>query len=440
MKTRSIARGIVGSVAALLGVMAAGCSAETGAPDEAAEIGSTSAALTAVKTGTDNPADLTDGTGGTTDIRAGFASACVLQATVNNVTKDYLIRAGGFTNGASATKQIVVFSKGNSPAIQSGATHELTVASGSGQMVKLNATQCAYVGGSSADGGGTATANVDVLTLSFSGSTPVVTVSNKTSLNAARSNFVLTTCTDNSSGVHLVAIGGKSGSSYLQSIEIANTALSSWASSASALATGRMNLGADIDDSRHIFAAGGEVTGGSRSASVDLIRLGTDCSFTDTNPSTTGLPHAADGLVVHFDATSGEFISTAGTFLSSMVPTLETTERHYTVTWTGTPDVTSSSDTSSPTNFNGTFRPYVVRKNATDIFLIGGANAAINASIAKVQKYATSSTWTSQSTTSSVGIYGGVGGYLPNASEVWAMDGYSTAPSTIGVLVDAFGE
>lgn len=47
MKTRSIARGIVGSVAALLGVMAAGCSADVSDPQAGeAEIGSTAEALT----------------------------------------------------------------------------------------------------------------------------------------------------------------------------------------------------------------------------------------------------------------------------------------------------------------------------------------------------------------------------------------------------------
>jgi hypothetical protein len=414
--------------------MAAGCSGEMGAGDEAAEIGSTAEALTAVLGGANNPADLTTGSGGTTDIRAGFASACVLPATVGGVTSDYLIRAGGFDSAGNPTGQIVVWKKGSAPFVQAAT---LTQANGSGQMVKFSATECAYVGGTSVDGAGTQTKKVDLLALSFSGTTPVITVTNKTDLTTARSNFWLGTCTE-SNNVHLVALGGKSGASELDSIEISNGSISSWTQS-TAMQLGRMNFGADTDNALHIFAAGGK-NSGSRDNTVDLIKLNSNCSFLSTTAMTAAakiLPHATDGLVVHYDATATKFIASAGTFLSGGTPTLETTERAFTVNWT-TPDVTASADTANPANFVATYRAYPVRKNTTDIFLIGGSNAAINASIDKVQKY--SGTWTSQSTTGNVGIYGGVGGYLANASEVWAMDGYSTAPSTIGVLVDAFGD
>jgi hypothetical protein len=413
--------------------MAAGCSADVSDPQSGeAQIGSTSEALTAVLGGANDPTNLTDGTGGTTDERVGFASACTLTATVNNVTSDYIIRAGGFGAAAAAKNQIVVFKKGSAPSVQAAT---LSQANGAGTMVKFSSTECAYVGGASVDGSGVATPKVDLLALSFPGGVPTVTVTNKHDLNEARSNHILGTCTDSNNGVHLWALGGQDSGTGSQSLEISQTNLANaWTKTNTALRVDRMNFGADIDNARHIMAGGGRVLStGNRDQSLDLIVLDSNCAFSSTTGITTAgkiLPSVADGNVIWFDGSN--FVSAVGAVSGS---TLETKVRTYTVSFSGTPSVTSVSDVTSPSGFTSTYRPYFIRKNTSDIFLIGGANAAINASIATVQKSA-AGTWTSQ--TANAGMYGAVGGYLPNASELWAIDGYSTAPSTLGVTVDAF--
>jgi hypothetical protein len=448
MKTIMQARGFIGAVASLLGVFAVGCGADygpEGAAGDEAEIGVSEQALSAPLTAGNNPVDKTDGTGGTTDIRKGWASSCVLTATVNNVTADYLIEAGGIDAGGSPIKQIVVYKKGSNPFVQPNAAgSRLTVASGSGQMVKLSATTCAYVGGADIDdsASATATANVDLLTLSFDVSNnPVITVTNKQSLGQARANFMMGVCTDSNNGKHLWALGGRAGATFRDTIEISNTALTSWASS-TAMQVPRAVFGADIDPTdRGILAGGGKTTGGTRDNTVDVIRLDSNCAFVDTTASTQNLSASLDGNVIAYLSTADKFVSLAGTKVVSSVNTLATDERVFTVTFNTSPTAPSVSktDVASP-GYTGTYRPYPIIDDAGELYLVGGSNAAINASIDKVQErdHAATGTWDVE--TANAGIYGGVGGFLPTHGEIWALSGYSTAPSTIGTVVDAFAD
>lgn len=109
MKKSILARGFIGSVASLLGVMAVGCSSEPLSPEEAAEIGVSEQALTNANVVNQSH----NFVNADTDDRAAFGSACEVTDPVSPGTAKFMIALGGIESpGNTFSNDAVLYRPG----------------------------------------------------------------------------------------------------------------------------------------------------------------------------------------------------------------------------------------------------------------------------------------------------------------------------------------
>jgi len=430
-------------------VAAVGCASLDGATST----GSTEqAVLTGPLTAGNDPADL-----GATQ-KAQFSMDC----SFLDGSTSYHVKAGGFdaANGSTATSRIVMLKRDpSSPPSWVTQTATLSVARGQGQSFKLDNTHCAIIAGATKiDGTGTASGAVDLLTLDTSVTPRVVLRTTLGSLNTARSDFRVSSCTDSDGAVHMIAVDGRNANTFLNSVEssrkvadvIANAG-SLWRTTTVNASTARANFGLDKNGNNEYVASGGQIAGATANAianntlfamttvTVSSIKY---CDIPDANHIVATPAHNATlssptkGNIVHYDAASGKFLVAFGIDDSGMAPVLYGGEK-LTVNFTAPYDITTKvADAPSA----GAYRPVQVRIDANKGMFLTGSNAAVTTSLTAVHQYG-SGTWDTAVNTST-GIYGGSAALLTDGgatyTEVWIDSGDSTPGTTLGTLVAAF--
>lgn len=370
MKTRSIARGIVGSVAALLGVMAAGCSADV-APGESADIGSTSEALVA-----DTLDDIPHAHIG--------AASCVIHDTHANPAVDLLVVAGG-SDGSNDVNTIEVYRPGTG-----WSTLGINLAQArsnlSGMQIPGSSNECIFVGG---DAAGTLKKTTDRLTLNLSTGAFSIASTASQDLVTARNFFPMLQCASDK----IVAFGG--GDNSLEVYDpAANSGAGGWTKPATTLidqsggGTGSpftgaykkqaaVAVGTNASTTFLNFAIVGGFNGSNAVSAVDLIKMPSSCSVSSSahikaTPSAVSLATARQ-LAVAFPkdpANNDDVLVTAGDSSSGLTTPLSSTEIldvDFTTTFAS---ATKSSGTALPAV---TRAPKLARLGATGAFyLIGG--------------------------------------------------------------------
>ena len=389
MKKSLVARGFIGAVASLLGVVAVGCSAEGYDDGQVASQSQNlgNAAPSVTTTGIAQFTPDSESTAGQQDPNVLHAATCKIW----NSDHYDLVVAGGFKdNGSShaALDKIFVYNPVANSWTWLGASSgpALHVARGDLQGIPLpdDNTKCAFVGGATSYTSalkGVASKAVDILTVS-GGS---YTIANGTDLNTARSNFALSTC-----GNQLIAFGGQDNGTRLASVEYSNNSSASAAwTNTTGLTTARMDFAfAKKPGEDKYLIAGGDFSGGV-SKQVTLITA-SSCATTVTNLALSGtsqLTVARSGSVA-FSITGDDFFVAGGANGSSVA--VANVDKVSVSAWTGTPAAAVAADTALNT---ATYQPTLVQSySGTNpaFMLIGGLDAPLSASgnsVAKVMQW-----------------------------------------------------
>lgn len=299
MKTRSIARGIVGSVAALLGVMAAGCSADV-APGDSAEIGSTEQAI--------SNTDITSLTAFSAGSGVAHHSAC----TITIGSDRYVIVAGGQTAsaGPTYTSDAQVLKVTGTKAWTRFAS-KLPAALAFGAMLPdpNDSAACLYFGGEQSNG--TKSTAVRKLKLAVDGSgNPSTLTASTVATMTGRSHHEIIPCGTSSSKILIAG-----GVGALTSLEVYdNGSVSTLVEQAGlggsnvALSTGRSDFAMASVDVNRIAVFGGKDTNGSDLSSIEVLSLDNDCKTnldgTTAKVSPATLSTARHGLKAFYKSTS----------------------------------------------------------------------------------------------------------------------------------------
>lgn len=438
MKTRSIARGIVGAVASLLGVVAVGCSAETGEP-EAAEIGSTAEALVA-NVPSSSP-----------DYRVQDPAACSFYDATNS--KEYTALFGGLIPGVSPTVTNRVLMAQDVPSGTPGAwvlqTDTLSVARHGAKAIRIDNTHCAIVGGTLANGNGSNAVEMFELTSGTPATIARSATITPTSMNSARSLHDVKTCVENNK-THLVAFYGESApGTAVNSIEISDDVLAtSWGSWTTALngtrSAGLTDFGVAKEKStRNYLLAGGNPSGSTYDDTLTFIALNSSCASptlkegahaTSNHATVVKLSKAVAGNVVFFEGTADTFLVNAGIEDNMGSPALSSIADKFVVSDYVNGYVTKSAGSALVTT---TYKPTHLATNTaeTKYTLIGGANAAISASISQVQEYTSGSGFASIGTLSPASYQSGAA-FLPNNTKLTASTGIQLGTGLTGSVLE----
>lgn len=434
MKTLLKASGIGSAIAFMSAIGLVGCSAEPLSPEEAADIGSTSEALS-IGTSTANPGDLSAGQG------RFLHGACAFRAS----NTDYSAIFGGY-DGTGAPLSTILVSKG----IDSSATWvtpdvngetALATALGDLQAFRIDDTHCALIGGSSSRNT-TDVATVTLVTFSLQSNDvtkPRIDLDALHSLNAARSKHQMSTCVDNGA-TRIVVFGGGNNTAELSSIEVSPTLANitnpanAWTTLGTGMSVPRFNFGLAKDPSRNAyFLAAGNSDVAARENSIEAIKLTSACAFDARALSNAPLANGLEGNAVMFDANTGTtatFVTAAGIKAAT---TLNDVAETVTVTWNvGTPTFGSVSSVSKTLSFRAT-----VADDGTNRYLIGGFNGAQNAGINDVEKYTPGTGFSSVALGAS--LFGAGAVYHPSAAtpEVIVTSGTTNSTFTLSTSVIA---
>lgn len=386
MKSRHIARGIVGALS-LVGVMGlVGCGAqgyEEGAAGEG-EIGSTSLALSRNA----SPSTLTSG------FERRLAASCVIVDSVTS-TRNF-IYAGGSTASASLTPSNKIFKSTNGTAytdlfvadnndVLGTARYNMTA------VVSDDETKCAFLGGATA--AGSPSAAVDIVSVASG----VFTVTHGTSLSIARELPRASICKTSGNVEKFVVVGGlNSSGDGIDDIEVSVdlAANGTWAQHTSGTADlndprGNFSLVRDGSNYRYVVA-GGFTGSGNRLDSIEAIVMNSSCVPTVTSVtgavSSVKLGNAVEGnegfLKSTVDSDTSVFVFAAGR-TGTAAANLATATSEITIEWSA---FASSSKAGSPPAITGTNRPMLAIANGTPL-LISGSNGSESAGLTIVQEY-----------------------------------------------------
>lgn len=392
MKTTTVARGFIGAVASLLGVVAVGCSADgtyEGAAGEG-EIGSVEQAISSGVTNSnrDLANALTSGGGPLTPDPVGRigASSCV----VNHNGVEKMLIVGGEITGPSVVADAFLFDPtANSANGEWRQTGSVGTARAFGRMIQnpVDSTQCIYVGGRNA--AGTMLSNVDIFDVDTG--TWTAQTSGK-QLDAVRANFALVKCGTQK----LLAIGGGHGNTRESSIEIWDST-NGFADTGEDLSDARYDFGiaSYTDNKRFVVAGGNAASSGQFSDRVDAIKATLDENGECTDVVVGNLAALAldeeerfslaegrnGNLVMPTNVTpsasSEEFMVILGDASSALAATYE----KFAVDWTASPlkvvavpasNPLVSTLTNAPTLAS---KPLLVRMNTT-LAIVGGESHA----------------------------------------------------------------
>jgi hypothetical protein len=389
MKTTTVARGFLGAVASLLGVVAVGCSGDMA--DEATagngEIGSVEQAISSgvLNSNRDLANALTSGGGPLTPDPVGRAGSASCVVNHNGVEKMLLV-GGETTIGSTVTAEAFLFDPtANSANGEWRQTGSVGTARAFGKAIQnpVDSTQCIFVGGHNA--AGTMLNNVDIYDVDTG--TWTAQTSGK-ELDETRANFALVKC----STQKLLAIAGGIGSTRRSSIEL-------WDST-----NGFQDTGEDLSDARYDFGIGNytdnkrwAVAGGNAASSgqfsdrVDAIKATLDENGECTDVVVGNLAALALDEEDRFSLTEGrngnlvmptnvtpsasseEFMVILGDASSALAATYE----KFTVDWTASPLQVVSVPASNPLVSTLTnppalaSKPLLVRMNTT-LAIVGG--------------------------------------------------------------------
>lgn len=408
MKTRSIARGIVGSVAALLGVMAAGCSAETGAPGDEAQIGSTAEALQSIPNS------------GLTDYRVQKAGSCRFYDSTNS--KEYVAMFGGIDSSTAVTSRVIMAPDVASPNDTWAVQTAMTNARHSVKTIQISDTLCAVIGGYSNVAGTAGVTDVEIYELTSGNPATIARSSNiiPLALPTARGGHEVQVCKDTNNKLHAVVAGGVNTvggsvtkiaiSDDLSKVKSGSVSgWSAWTEAASpALLAGRTEFGFGKNESANQYiVTGGKVPGGSNyTSTIELFTLDSSCSslslgrakLNSNHANNADLSVAVRGLVSPYEGTADTFLATAGIQDNSGTPQLTALSDKIVVNdWTNKYVTITSSFSALNTQ---TYLPTLVMSAASQakFMLAGGSNADGTASIGVAQQYATGSGFTNKLT------------------------------------------
>jgi hypothetical protein len=453
MKTTTVARGFMGAVASLLGVVAVGCSADGGWEGAAGEgeIGSVEQALSGTAPVKATVADISGididpNTGGTQAPVREFAGHCV----INDDGVDKLAVFGGFNAAGAALDDILIFDPSGTPSwtrLPVAAGTKLTQARGSLKGIQLPSddSKCLIVGGESTNLGGTTYTTVEELSVSSG----TFTVTAKDPLNVARAKHELQVC-----GNNIIAVGGEQAGAVFtsDSVEIYNVAGNQWDTNSTTsgdienLGQGRYDFAMAKDDSNDRYVVGGgNNAGGVLLRTVEVFTSANSCTDMDVKafPLTERLGTARDGLVAHIKpGSSSVFAFLAGNAAGTASAAVDEVS---VTSWTANSQTISTN--TSPSGYTLTATAYPML--ATDLgatpetyMLVGGESVpgtttfATNAiqewdSMGSPDQFLTASL-------SGSGRTHGVAAYLPSANRVITATGVSIAsPGTKTFLTSA---
>lgn len=408
MKTRSIARGIVGSVAALLGVMAAGCSADV-APGSEAEIGSAAEPLTLV--GSKDSIDVQN----TAKARA-FAASCVLHDSTGN--KDYLMIAGGLSAAGTVTNDVFLLDPTKAANAQWLTKTTFTTGRSHAKAIQNpgNSGQCIMTGG--LDGSGNAITSNPTVRVSIVNTLGVISLSvddsaahldTGTDKFEPRGKFELLPC-----GSKIIAIGGVNagstplaGGSSTPTVQIwkDNGNSSFWTNAThdvmgtatlTDLGVPRFDMGAVKDPSANNYMVAGGALSSGRTGRIEFLKVGTTGTDTcdpakvtrtllaDANGTRLSSPIEGNKLIP--EGTTDTFLSVAG-YDGSAIPTA--TEA-LSVTWSTPTASVAAGSVSLPTG--GAHLPslvFVPQSSTSHRYLLVGGDdpSSSNAAIGRVQEF-----------------------------------------------------
>jgi hypothetical protein len=385
--------------------MAAGCSAESGAPDEAAEIGSSAEALSISVAGKDALPSARIGAASCVvhddfthaDTNGGASTAhnrdLILVAAGKTTAGSYLRSAVLFDPAKTATNQWLTSGPFVAPSFGSAASDE--VASAKMIAVPGDNHSCLLIGG---EKNGTKSAKTWKFTLDASGGT----WSSSFNLNDARQDFGLSKCTNNK----VIVYGGEGTSGPLDSIEVWN-GTTTWTSrtaansaerlggSGSSRPRTRFGYSIDVDPTgtpAYAVALGG-FDGSGESKRGDLIVFDANCTSVTVTHNASALSLSGTDYTrmnhVAFPINTNVFLVAAGLSGGSTVTSTE----EVTVTLGMTPTIAMTAHNTSGSKLlpTATQKPILAFAGATNKYaVIGGDDnqSGVNLdTITAVQEY-----------------------------------------------------
>lgn len=376
MKTRSIASGFVVGIASLLGVIAQGCSAETGSPE--AEIGSTSQAIVTT--------DVTLGTAMPSSNVLANAASCVID---NGSGTKYIAFAGG--QDASGIKAQAWLFDGSTYYGPVSFDTNLSTGSMNGAMIARpgHVDQCLYFGGE--DASGNKKTGIQLLTFSLDDNDqPTLTITNAGVLTTARSNHKVVPC-----GTDSVAVlaGTGASSTILSSIEVwhgqsGTTALPSLKkadeSTNVTLNAARTEFAAPSVSATH-FAVGGGRDSNGKLGSVeaftvkdDLVTTPIGCKLADDDDSDA---HYTLSDTMTARSSLGSFLTGTANqiaFVGGDTGSASKKVSKFTINWTVPASTTKDSDADDLAT--ATIGPVVVKVPSGNAFALSGSVADLQES------------------------------------------------------------
>jgi hypothetical protein len=367
MKKSILARGFIGSVASLLGVVAVGCSGEV--MDEATagngEIGSVAEALT-VNSPLSSKVTLAQ-----SRIRAAL---CQIKDTDSDDV--YTIMAGGqlLNSSKAATNTIISSLEGDAAYVTAAATLSASHFDAVAIQHPSDPTKCLVTGGRV--DGSTVTNKVDEI--KFDNGAIVVTP--RADMQVARAKHQLSICNGK-----LIAFGGENGSATpLRDIEVsaASPYSAAWTNTANALAVARTDFALVKDGANDRYVAAGGL--GASLTLLDTYELiePTSCTPASTLINSPVLADQVQGNFGVFDqtvsATETQFFFAGG----SDGAALETTGNVIEVDWSN--NIVSNVRTETIT---GTRNPVLVPIATGQTMIVGGQNVAGTAAVDAVQQW-----------------------------------------------------
>lgn len=370
MKTTTVARGFIGAVASLLGVVAVGCSSEPLSPEEAAEIGVTSQALS-VATGTVMP-------NSPANSDRQFAASCIINDNTASGGVNYMLVLGGYDSaGTTALADGWLYDGTNWTHTDAVSNPDIALVTPRGQAKMIQVpgapNKCLLVGGTTTLNG-TAVDKVDLVTFTNG----VLTVAPVAKLNDGRKHFALSTC-----GSKVIVFGGiDDNGAITRSVETWATtdtnSANTWSGNFSTqLDTERYDFGLarDVVSSNDVYVLAGGRSSGGVISSIELIQSSSSCTSFTTTVGGNSLGTVRVGNVVFPKATgqsasASVYVSAAG-FKPGTAPNLPTATDDLTVDWTATPPTVSRAAGAFSLSL-GTHSPALVALASGNFMLVGG--------------------------------------------------------------------
>lgn len=321
-----------------------------------------------------------------------ITASAVRQFPASCVIDGKMLIAGGYdASSTTALSSVYLFDPNGDPEWVSKTA--LPVATGEAEMIAIPGTdQCLFVGGKTTK---TSASLATSYIYDLSGNS--WTAVSGTALTGARANFALSLCGNGSGNdARIIAIGGKDSSTYRDTVQVFNVGTQTWSALTTLSATRAFPAVAPLivatnnnDRYRKFIIAGGE-NGSGKSAVVDLLFTGTDCTSPDLDVASQTLSTARSKAFAFAEGSADTLMVCGGTTATALAT--DSCEKFAVTTWGATTVTRSAGATMNVARTQSKVLP--AQDVPTAYFVLGGRGLeADTVTTGQVWDYQTDKRW-----------------------------------------------